>query len=89
VPLKKSGDAPSLRRASTGPLRLIFPPALNWALLAYAMFAIAIGWAYAASRIHADYVQTMEAERNSLRGVCATLRSTTLAMRRGASPEAE
>jgi PAS domain S-box-containing protein len=44
------------------------------------MFAIAIGWAYAASRIHTDYVQTMEAERNSLRGVCATLRSATLAM---------
>jgi hypothetical protein len=38
-------------------------------------------WAYVASRIHADYVQTLEAERNSLRGVGATLRSATLAMR--------
>jgi PAS domain S-box-containing protein len=73
-------DALSQRRASSGPLRLIFPPALNWALLAYAVFAIAVGWAYVASRIHTDYVQTMEAERNSLRGVCATLRSATLAM---------
>jgi PAS domain S-box-containing protein len=80
VPLKKSVDALSQRRASSGPLRLIFPPALNWALLAYAVFAIAVGWAYVASRIHTDYVQTMEAERNSLRGVCATLRSATLAM---------
>jgi PAS domain S-box-containing protein len=80
VPLKKSQDALSPRRASSGLLRLIFPPALNWVLLAYAVLAIAIGWAYVASRIHTDYVQTMEAERNSLRGVCATLRSATLAM---------
>ena len=80
MPLKKSGDALSLPRASSGPLRLLFPPALNWALLAYAMFAIAIGWAYAASRIHTDYVQTLEAERNTLRGVGATLRSAMLAM---------
>jgi len=80
VPLKKSEDAPSQRRASSGALRLIFPPALNWALLAYAVFAIAIGWAYVASRIHTDYVQTLEAERNSLRGIGATLRSATLAM---------
>ena len=80
VPLKKSEDALAPRRASSGPLRLVFPPALNWVLLAYAVLAIAIGWAYVASRIHTDYVQTMEAERNSLRGVCATLRSATLAM---------
>lgn len=80
MPLKESGDALSQRRASTGPLRLIFPPALNWVLLAYAVVAIAIGWAYVASRIHADYVQTLESERNRLRGVGATLRSTTLAM---------
>lgn len=80
MPLKESGDALAPRRASSGPLRLIFPPALNWALLAYAVVAIAIGWAYVASRIHTDYVQTLEAERNSLRGVSATLRSATLAM---------
>src|SRR6202034_2010358 len=79
VPLKISGDAPSLRRASPA-LRLIFPPALNWVLLGYAVVAIAVAWAYVASRIHADYVQTMEAQRNSLRSVCATLRSATLAM---------
>ena len=80
MPLKKSGDALSPARASSGALRLIFPPALNWVLLAYAVFAIAVGWAYVASRIHADYVQTLDAERNHLRGVGATLRSATLAM---------
>ena len=80
MPLKKSVDALSPQRASSGALRLIFPPALNWVLLAYAVFAIAVGWAYVASRIHADYVQTLEAERNHLRGVGATLQSATLAM---------
>ncbi|MEO7208134.1 MAG: hypothetical protein ABI356_14470 [Steroidobacteraceae bacterium] len=44
------------------------------------MIAIAVGWAYVASRIHTDYVQTLEAEDNRLRGVGATLRSATLAM---------
>jgi PAS domain S-box-containing protein len=80
VPLKKSGDALSRRRASSGPLRLIFPPALNWVLLAYAIVAIAVAWAYVASRIHADYVQTLAAEHSRLRGIDATLRSATLAM---------
>lgn len=80
MPLKESGDALAPRGASTGALRVIFPPALNWALLAYAVVAIAIGWAYVASRIHTDYVQTLEAEHNRLRGVGATLRSATLAM---------
>jgi PAS domain S-box-containing protein len=80
VPLKKSVDALSPQLASSGALRLIFPPALNWVLLAYAVFAIAVGWAYVASRIHTDYVQTLDAERNHLRGVGATLRSATLAM---------
>ena len=80
MPLKRPGDAPSQRRASAGPLRLILPPALNWVLLAYAVVAVAIAWAYVASRIHSDYVQTMEAERNRLRGLSATLQSATLAM---------
>jgi PAS domain S-box-containing protein len=80
VPLKESRDALAPQGAAPGPLRVIFPPALNWALLAYAVVAIAIGWAYVASRIHTDYVQTLEAERNRLRGVGATLRTATLAM---------
>ena len=83
MPLKESGDVLAPRRASSGALRLIFPPALNWALLAYAVVAIAIGWAYVASRIHSDYVQTLEAERNRLRGVDATLQSAALAMLNG------
>jgi PAS domain S-box-containing protein len=80
VPLKRSGDAPSQRRAGAGPLLHILPPALNWVLLAYAVVAVAIAWAYVAARIHSDYVQTMEAERNRLRGLSATLQSATLAM---------
>ncbi|HEY2534905.1 MAG TPA: histidine kinase [Xanthobacteraceae bacterium] len=80
MPLKKSGDAQAQRRANSSRLRLIFPPALNWVLLAYAVVAIAVGWAYVAARIHADYVQTLDAERNRLRGVGATLQSATLAM---------
>ena len=80
MPLKRSGDALPQPRASTGTLRLFFPPALNWFLLVYAVVAVTIGWAYVASRIHSDYVQTLESERNHLRGVGATLRSATLAM---------
>lgn len=80
MPLTRSGDAPSQRRANVGPLRLIFPAALNWVLLAYAVIAVGVGWAYVAARIHADYVQTLEVQRNQLRGVGATLRSATLAM---------
>jgi PAS domain S-box-containing protein len=49
-------------------------------LLAYALIAVTIGWAYVASRIHSDYLQTLESERNRLRGVGATLWSATLAM---------
>lgn len=44
------------------------------------MVAITIGWAYVALRINSDYVQTLESERNHLRGVGATLRSATIAM---------
>jgi PAS domain S-box-containing protein len=61
-------------------LRPVYPPGLNWILLAYAVVAVAIGCAYAASRSHADYEQTLEAERNRLRGVTAALRAGTLAM---------
>ena len=79
MPLEKSGDAQPQRRASAGSLRLFFTT-LNWVLLAYAVVAVTIGWAYVASRINSDYVQTLESERNHLRGVGATLRSATIAM---------
>lgn len=80
MPLNKSGDALSRPRATPSQLSLILPAALNWVLLAYAVLAIAVGWAYVAARIHADYVQTLETERNHLRGVGATLRTASLAM---------
>ncbi|HEY0803142.1 MAG TPA: hypothetical protein VGD54_20070, partial [Steroidobacteraceae bacterium] len=80
MPQKKPMDALSQSRANWGRLRLGFPPALNWVLLAYAVLAVAIGWAYAASRIHSDYERTVEGERNRLRDIAATLQSATLAM---------
>lgn len=59
---------------------MLYPSALNWVLLAYTVVAVAVGWAYAVSRIHADYEQTLEGERNRLRGVVAALQAGTLAM---------
>ena len=56
------------------------PLALSWALLAYAAVAVAAGSAFAALRIHADFVQVMQAEAESLRGVTAALTSTAQAM---------
>jgi PAS domain S-box-containing protein len=73
-------DAQPQRRGRLRRLRVIFPPALNWVLLAYAALAVTIGWAYVTSRIRADYQQTLEGERNRLRDVTATLQSTALAM---------
>ena len=56
------------------------PLALSWALLAYAAVAVAAGSAFAALRIHADYLQVMQDEAESLRGVTAALTSAALAM---------
>ncbi|MFZ0500054.1 MAG: histidine kinase [Steroidobacteraceae bacterium] len=56
------------------------PLALSWALLAYAVVAVAAGSAFAALRIHADYQQVMQSEAASLRGVTAALTSAALAM---------
>jgi PAS domain S-box-containing protein len=80
VPLNKSVAAASKRHTSQGLLRLGYPPVLNWILLAYAVAAVAIGWAFAASRSHADYERTLEGERSRLRGVAAALQAGTLAM---------
>jgi PAS domain S-box-containing protein len=57
-----------------------FPLALSWALLAYAAVAVAAGSAFAALRIHADYLQVMQDEDERLRGVTAALTSATQAM---------
>lgn len=56
------------------------PLALSWVLLAYAALAVAAGAAFAALRIHDDYMQVMQSERESLRGVAAALTSATQAM---------
>jgi PAS domain S-box-containing protein len=80
VPFRKSVAGRSKDRENRGLVRLVYPPSLNWILLAYAVVAVAIGWAYAASRSHSDYEQTLEAERNKLRGVTAALQAGTSAM---------
>jgi len=56
------------------------PLALSWALLAYAAVAVAAGSAFAVLRIHSDYLQVMQDEGESLRGVTAALTSATQAM---------
>ncbi|HEY2686596.1 MAG TPA: PAS domain S-box protein [Steroidobacteraceae bacterium] len=60
-------------------LRLGYP-AINWALLTYAVLAVALGWAYVVSRIHADYEQTLMAERNRLQAVATALQDGMSAM---------
>jgi len=61
-------------------MRLGVPKALDWVLVAYAACAIAAGSAFAALRIHADYIQTLQQERESLRGVTSALQSGALAI---------
>jgi PAS domain S-box-containing protein len=56
------------------------PLALSWALLTYAAVAVAAGSAFAALRIHADYLQVMQDEAENLRGVTAALTSAAQAM---------
>ncbi len=56
------------------------PLALSWALLGYAVVAVAAGSAFTALRIHADYLQVMQDEDESLRRATAALTRTTQAM---------
>ncbi|MGH8326044.1 MAG: histidine kinase [Steroidobacteraceae bacterium] len=56
------------------------PLALSWVLLAYAVIAVAAGSAFAALRIHNDYLQVMQNEREGLRGVTAAMTSATQTM---------
>ncbi len=65
-------------RGPFAPLGL--PLALSWALLAYAAVAVAAGTAFAALRIHADYLQVMQGEAEGLRGVTAALTSAAQTM---------
>ena len=76
---KKSADAsvlPGVRRSS----RLGLPRRLNWVLLAYGALAVAVGWAYAVTRINADHDQSLNEEYSRLRVVTAALEAGTLAM---------
>src|SRR6185312_13899775 len=56
------------------------PLALSWILLAYAAVAVIAGCAFAALRIHDDYLEVIQEERVSLRGAAAALTSATQAM---------
>jgi PAS domain S-box-containing protein len=80
VPFRESVAARSKEHERRGLVRRLYPPALNWILLGYAVVTLAIGWAFAASRSHADYEQTLEGERNRLRSVTAALQAGTSAM---------
>ena len=62
------------------PSRLGLSRRLNWVLLAYGALAVAVGWAYAVTRINADYEQSLNEEHSRLRGVTAALEAGTLAM---------
>jgi PAS domain S-box-containing protein len=56
------------------------PLALSWVLLAYAAVAVVAGCAFAALRIHDDYLEVIQEERVGLRGAAAALTSATQAM---------
>lgn len=80
MPLESPRGPRPRAQARGGFMRLGVPQALDWVLLAYAILAVAAGGAFAALRIHADYLQTLQQERESLRGVTAALQSGTLAI---------
>jgi len=80
VPLEDSVQSQQRARARGGFLRSELSSTANWALLAYAALAVAIGGAFAALWVRADYEQTLEAERGRLRNVTVALQSATLAM---------
>ncbi len=68
------------RQESHGLSRLGSSPSLNWILLAYAAVVVAIGWAYAGSRIRGDYEHTLQDERVRLLSVTGALQAGTRAM---------
>jgi PAS domain S-box-containing protein len=65
-------------RGPFAPLRVHM--ALSWVLLAYAAVAVAAAGAFTALRIHADYLEVIQDEHESLRSVTAALTSATQAM---------
>jgi PAS domain S-box-containing protein len=80
VPRELTVDTLAQRGDGHGFWRPGYPSALTWIVLAYAVAAVAIGWAYSASRIRADYMLTMDSERDRLREVDAALQSAVVAM---------
>ncbi|MGH8291271.1 MAG: hypothetical protein ACREV7_20110, partial [Steroidobacteraceae bacterium] len=80
MPLESRRGPRPRAQARGGFMRLGVPQALDWVLLAYAILAVAAGAAFAALRIHADYIQTLQQERESLRGVTAALQGGALAI---------
>ena len=80
MPLRASGRLQPQAKARGGFMRLGVPEALDWMLVAYAVLAVAAGSAFAALRIHADYLQTLQQQRESLRGVTSALQSGALAI---------
>ncbi|HUN25713.1 MAG TPA: histidine kinase [Steroidobacteraceae bacterium] len=80
MPRTDSVEIEQPRPTRSGFLRLGIPLAINWALLVYALTALAIGGAYTALRVRADYQQTLEGERVRLRAVTAALHAASLAM---------
>ena len=80
MPLEKSVKAQTLNLQSGRPLRFGLLRAVNWILLLYAMLVVAVVWAYAALHVSSDKTQTLDTERNRLRGVTAALKADTLAM---------
>ncbi len=59
---------------------MFLPVTLSWLVVLYAVLALAIGWSYASLRIQTDYRQTLDMERNRLRGVAAALQAGVQAM---------
>jgi PAS domain S-box-containing protein len=80
VPLDESVQSEHRAPARRGLVRPGLSSTANWALLAYAMLAVAIGGAYAALWIRADYERTREAALGRLGNVTAALQSATAAM---------
>ena len=78
--LRRSFRSPPRAEARSPFAPLGAPLALSWVLLAYAAVAVVAGCAFAALRIHDDYLEVMQEERVGLRGAAAALTSATQAM---------
>jgi PAS domain S-box-containing protein len=80
VPLDDSVHSQQRAQARGGSMRSGLSSTLDWALLAYAVLAVAIGGAYAALWIRADYERSLAGGQGRLSSVTAALQSATAAM---------